>query len=43
VLLICRRWHTVDTAAFYCDNGLNFELGERVFFNFKCVMSMCAR
>ena len=28
----------MDAAAFYCDYGVNIELGERVFFNFNCVV-----
>ena len=28
---------------FYCDYGSNIDLGERVFFNFNCTCSTCAR
>jgi maltose O-acetyltransferase len=28
----------MDAAAFYCDYGWNIELGERVFFNFNCIV-----
>ena len=28
----------MDATSFYCDYGSNIELGERVFFNFNCVV-----